>query len=165
MWSLSLSFSSVLKDKCDVALSPRRIQKAVIAASEDRTCNLIVHGLQDSNESSEEQLAELWAELEEKPVVKSVQRIGNFTEARSRPLKISLASRSMLICILRKKAKLRDSDTFSRVYISPDLSSEERKARGELVKKLKEVKGQNPEKNYRIQRGVVVVVPPAPGTQ
>ena len=71
----------------------------------------------------------------------------------------------MQFCILRKKAKLRESEAFSKVYISPDLSSEERKARGELVKKLKEAKGQNPEKNYRIQRGVVVEVPPAPGTQ
>ena len=139
-----------------MALAPRRIQKAVIAASEDRACNLIVYGLQDSSENSEEQLAEFWAELEEKPAVK---RIGNFTEARSRPLKISLASREMQFCILRKKAKLRESETFRKVYISPDLS------RGELVKKLKEMKGQNPENNYRIQRGAVVEVPPAPGTQ
>ena len=155
----------MLKKGCDTALAPHRIQKAVAAASEDRTCTIIVHGLEDSPGSSEELLSELWSELEEKPVVKNTQRFGTYIEGRSRPLKISLSSRDMQLNVLRKKASLRASEKFSRVYISPDLTPEERKIRGGLVRKLKEMKEQNPGKNYRIQRGEVVEVPAAPGTQ
>ena len=159
------SFSTVLKKECDVALAPQRIHKAVVAASEDKTCNIIVHGLEDSPGSSEGQLSELWSELEEKPVVKNIQRLGTFIEGRTRPLKISLSSRDMQLSVLGKKARLRACEKFSRVYISPDLTPEERKVRGDLVRKLKEMKEQNPAKIYRIQRGVVVEVPSAPGTQ
>ena len=155
----------MLKKGCDTALAPHRIQKAVAATSEDKTRSIIVHGLEVSPGSSEELLSELWSELEKKPVVKSTQRFGTYTEGRTRPLKISLSSRDMQLNVLRKKASLRASEKFSRVYISPDLTPEERKIRGGLVRKLKEMKEQNPAKNYRIQRGEVVEVPAAPGTQ
>ena len=48
--------------------------------------------------------------------------------------------------------------SLSRVYISPDLTSEERAARGVLVKKLKEEKEKSPEKSFRIKGGEVVEV-------
>ena len=154
------SFSSVLKKQCETALAPSRIQKAVAAASEDRSCNIVIYGLADSPGDEEELLPELWTTLEEKPMVKSAQRLGRFTAGHSRPMKISLASREMQSCILGKKTRLRQSELFSRVYISPDLTSEERAARGVLVKKLKEEKEKSPGKSFRIKGGEVVEVFP-----
>ena len=150
------SFSAVLKKGCDTALAPNRIQKAVAATSEDKTCTIIVHGLEDSPGSNEERLSELWSELEEKPVVKNTQRFGTYIEGRTRPLKISLSSRDMQLSVLRKKARLRAFEKFTKVYISPDLTPEERKIRGCLVRKLKEMKEQNSARNYRIRRGKMV---------
>ena len=155
------SFASVLQKGCDKALAPHRIQKAVAAAStaEDRSCNLIVYGLPDSADGNEDHLPELWTILAEKPAVKCAQRLGRFTEGHTRPLRISLASREMQSCLLSKKTRLRQSEGYSRVYISPDLTPEERVARGLLVKQLKEKKEQFPEKVFRIKGGEVVEVP------
>ena len=72
-------------------------------------------------------------------------------------MKISLASKEMQSCILGKKTRLRESEVFSRVYISPDLTSEERVARAVLVKK------RSPGKSFRIKGGEVVEV--SSGTQ
>ena len=155
------SFASVLKKGCDTALAPQRIQRAVAAASkaEDRSCNIIVYGLPDNAEGNEDLLPELWTTLTEKPLVKSAQRLGRFSEGQTRPLRISLASRETQSCVLSKKTRLRQSEVFSRVYISPDLTPEERVARGILVKQLKEKKEQCPGMSFRIKGGEVVEVP------
>eukprot|EP00116_Pleurobrachia_bachei_P006573 sb/3466835/ len=157
------SFSTVLKKECETSLAPQRIQRAVAAASEDRSCNIVIYGLTDSPGDKEELLPELWTTLEEQPLVKSSQRLGRFTAGQTRPLKISLRSREMQLCILGKKTRLRQSDLFSRVYISPDLTAEERVARGILVRKLKEEKERSPGKSFRIKGGEVVEV--SSGTQ
>eukprot|EP00116_Pleurobrachia_bachei_P009589 sb/3469851/ len=60
--------------------------------------------------------------------------------------------------VLGKKSRLRQSDLFSRVYISPDLTAEERVARGILVRKLKEEKERSPGKSFRIKGGEVVEI-------
>lgn len=153
-------FSSVLRKECATSLAPQRIQRAVAAASEDKSCNIVIHGLTDSPGDEEELLPELWTTLAEKPMVKSVQRLGRFTAGQTRPMKISLGSREMQSCILGKKTRLRQSELFSRVYISPDLTSEERAARGVLVKKLKEEKEKSPGQSFRIKGGEVVEVFP-----
>ena len=152
------SFSSVLKRECETALAPSRIQKAVSAASEARSCNIIIHGLTDSPGDSEELLEELWTTLEVKPLVKNAQRLGRFSADQTRPLKLTLRNKEAQSGILNKKSRLRQSDSFSRVYISPDLTAEERVARGILVKKLKEEKERSPGKQFRIKAGKVVEV-------
>ena len=157
------NFSSVLKRECETALAPNRIQKAVSAASEDRSCNLVIHGLTDSPGDSEELLPELWNTLGEKPLVKHAQRLGKFSAGQTRPLKLTLRSKEVQSGILGKETRLRQSELFSRVYISPDLTAEERVARGILVRKLKEEKERNPGKLFRIKAGEVVEV--SPGTQ
>eukprot|EP00116_Pleurobrachia_bachei_P007154 sb/3467416/ len=159
-----ISFSSVLKKECDTALAPHRIERAVakaaVSAAEDRTCNIVVYGLRDSPGAVEEQLPDLWSELSENPSVKCAQRLGRYSEDRSRPLKITFATRETQLMILRKKTKLRDSEVFGRVYISPDLTPEEREARGILVKEMKERKAQNPGKSFVIKGREVVEVSP-----
>ena len=159
------SFASVLQKGCATALAPHRIQRAVVAATsaEDRSSNIMVYGLPDTPGSEEALLPELWKALEEKPAVKSAQRLGRFSDGRTRPLRISLANRDTLMSILRKKTQLRKSEGFTQVYLSPDLSPEEREARGTLVKELKKQREENPEKNYRISGGKVVEV--SSGTQ
>ena len=157
------SFSTVLEKECKTSLAPQRIQRAVAAASEDRSCNIVIYGLTDSPGDKEELLPELWTTLAEKPLVKSAQRLGRFIAGQTRPMKISLASKEMQSCILSKKTRLRESELFSRVYISPDLTSEERVARAVLVKKLKEEKERSPGKSFRIKGGEVVEV--SSGTQ
>ena len=70
------SFSSVLQKGCETALAPHRIQKAVTAAtsSDDRSCNIVIHGLTDSPGDSEELLPEMWTTLaeSEKPPVRAL---------------------------------------------------------------------------------------------
>ena len=48
------SFASVLETEVATALAPKKIQSAFVAASDDRGCNIIIHGLDELNDKSDE---------------------------------------------------------------------------------------------------------------
>ena len=99
------SFSSVLEKKCATALAPKKIQTAIAAASEDRGCNIIIHGLEELNDKSvelETQVKSLFAELEEAPKMKSVERLGK-PSGTTRPVKVVLRNRDVQKSIVSKK--------------------------------------------------------------
>ena len=157
------SFSSVLKEECASALAPKKIQSAIVAASEDRGCNIIIHGLEESVNSSvelETQVESLLVELGETQNVKSVERMGR-QSLTVRPVKVVLKSRDAQMSILSKKSRLKRTGKFDKVYISPDRTLEERNERRQLVDRLKEMVQRSPGKHYFI-RGKEVVE--APGT-
>jgi hypothetical protein len=86
------SFSSVLKEECATALAPKKIQSAIVAASEDRGCNIIIHGLEESTNGDvelETQVESLLVELGETQNVKSVERLGRQC-LTVRPVKVVL---------------------------------------------------------------------------
>ena len=68
------SFASVLEKECATVLALKKIQSALVPASDDRGCNIIIHGLEELDDRSDEletQVKSLFAELEEAPVVRS----------------------------------------------------------------------------------------------
>ena len=69
---------------------------------------------------------------------------------KHRPIKCSLSSTVFVSQILRNAARLRDSELYKSVYISPDRTAEERSKRRQLVEQYKMKKDQNPDINYRI---------------
>ena len=151
------SFASVLEKECATALAPKKIQSAIVAASEDRGCNIIIHGLEELNEKSDEletRVKCIFTELEEAPVVSSLERLGKQSQT-ARPVKVVLRSREAQKSILSKKSQLRGTE-YDKVYISPDRTLEERTLRKQLVDRLKQMAKEYPDKHYIIRGNEVV---------
>ena len=72
------------------------------------------------------------------------------------PVRVVLRSKETVGAILGKSARLKDSDQYQTVFISPDRSVEERKERRELVARLKERRKSEPNKVWKVRRGSIV---------
>eukprot|EP00116_Pleurobrachia_bachei_P015161 sb/3475423/ len=89
----------VLLTEVATALAPKKIQSGFVAASDDRGCNIIIYGLEELNDKSgelETQIKSLFAELEEAPVVKSLERLGKQSQS-ARPVKVVLRNRESIL--------------------------------------------------------------------
>ena len=162
------SFADVLQKKCDSALAPKRVQRAIENATEERCNNIIIHGIPDCE--GEEQ-----ADLEyyvNKVVgrasgsivgVLGFGRIGRYREDSDRPVKLRLSGKAIRDELLSNKAQLRTWEVTKDMYISPDLSIEEREVRRRLVVELKKRKEAEPGKKFIIRGGKVVEKPEGPG--
>ena len=88
---------------------------------EDRTRNVIIYGLEESNEESlEEEVANVLKQIEEKPVIRDCCRVGIRKPDSKRPIKFTLRSSDMVNQILRKAKILRTKEGYNSIYISPD---------------------------------------------
>ena len=82
------SFSGVLKKGCATALAPQRLRSAMAVVSEDRGCNLVVHGLAEENkEDMSAEIGDLLSALSEKPPIQSVERLGKPNDNATWPVK------------------------------------------------------------------------------
>ena len=77
---------------------------------------------------------------------------------KARPMVATLASRENVVTLLRKAKELRESENFSKIYLAPDRTFEEREERRRTVEILKRLKADNPTKQYVIRRGVIECV-------
>ena len=160
------SYSSVIqtaaksvKETCTAALAPSKIRSAITSASEDRSSNLIVYGLcENSTSNDSDKVKGLFHVLDEAPVLVRVERLGRDGGDGVRPVRVVMRTRETARTILGKSARLKDSGEYGTVYIAPDRTLEERVERRELVTKLKEKRENEPNKAWKIRRGVVVEV-------
>ena len=157
------TFSSVLKKSCDSALAPKRIRTAITSATEDRTSNVIVHGLFDDPDESSKDLEHSVCGIfdymgECVTSVYGMKRLGRYKEGTDRPVKLRLSGREFRDLILSHKSGLKKSERYKDLYISPDRSPEEREERRKLVAELKERKAAAPGKTFGIREGKVMEV-------
>ena len=155
-------YSKVLVQNCSAAIAPSRLKeawkKATVSSSvssqtatPDRKLNLVLFGLSETTPSvTDNEVQEIFAELGLKPVVTSTKRVGLKTDARARPVIVTLERRESLLQLLRKAKHLQNSKKFSSVFLSPDLSPDEQRERKSLVDTLKELKRDNPNGRYYI---------------
>ena len=133
----------------------------LVVQEEDRSKNIIVFGLQESvDEDTNSVIDKVFESVGEKPRHDSV-RIGSRPSSkaeRHRPVKVRLADSSHVIQILRSAKKLKETDTYRKVFLSPDRSLEERKLRREAVACLKKKLDAEPNSRHFIKDGKVVSV-------
>ena len=154
------TFSSVLKKGCDTALAPQRVRQAIVVATEDRTSNVIVHGLCDDPTENdldlEHDIKGLFGYMDTCITgISRMARLGKYKEGSDRPVKLRLCGKDFRDEVLSKKKALKNSDRHKNVYISPDRSPEEREERRKLVVALKERKVAEPGKTFGIRGGKV----------
>ena len=70
---------------------------------EDRSCSLIIYGLEEATDENTEAAAlSVIQHTEEKPKLVSCRRLGKRNAERRRPIKVTFQSRDMARCVLTK---------------------------------------------------------------
>ena len=140
-------------------MAPAKLQAAIrkVSNEEDRSRNLIVYGLEEAaDEKIEEAVISVIQHTEGKPKLVSCRRLGYRKGEKERPVKVTFQTGEMARCVLAKSANLRQVEGYSRVYLSPDRTVEQRKERKRLMGVLSEKRLSCPEKKFGIRRGAVV---------
>jgi hypothetical protein len=142
----------------------KTLTKAIkqVVQEEDRIKNIRVFGLPEGVvEDTNAAIDKVFECVGEKPRHESV-RIGLKTSevqtVRHRPVKVKLADSSHVIQILRSAKKLKETDNYGSVFLSPDRSPEERKLRREAVASLKQKLTAEPDDRHFIRDGKVVTI-------
>ena len=137
----------------------RTIRRAVEEVkAEYRSKNLIVFGMKETDrEVTGEKVDELFEQLGTKPRHESV-RIGVKKDVADnpRPIKVSLTSSTYVHQILQAARGLKTSEAFKNVFVCPDRTIDERKARKGAVTELKQKQLAEPTKKHYIRGGKVI---------
>ena len=155
------SYSSALTKTCAAALAPQKIRAAVktVSDKEDRGRNVIIYGLEDSDEpdqSLEAEVQKVLSEIDEKPVIRECCRVGSKKPSSKRPVKFTLSSCDMVNQILRKAKSLRTKEGYSTIYISPDRTVDERRAFKKLWEELQEKRKSDTDRVHYIRNNKIV---------
>ena len=144
-------------------LPPQLLNDVVkqVVEQEDRSRNLMIFGLpEDSNDSEtlKEKVADMFAAIGEKPRVE-VTRLGKADvdngHGRPRAVKVTLSSSATVHQLLMKARGLKTSEVYSKAFICPDLSKEQRTERRELVTEQRRLAVEQPNMKHFIRGGRV----------
>ena len=152
------SYATVVQNSCSASLAPAKLQAAMkkVSTEEERLCNMIVYGLEEAdNENTEDVVLEVIQHTGEKPKLVGCRRLGERSGEKARPIRVTFHTREMVRCVLAKSANLKEVEGYSRVYLSPDRTLEQRKERKKLLGVLSGKRDLYPEKKFGIRRGVV----------
>ena len=136
-----------------------------ISDRDSRKCNLMIHNLPEPELSSAQERVSadtktVEALLKDKlsisdPKICKVLRLGKHKSDRSRSVLIVFDDEKTKWTCLKHAPRLRNDPAFQRVYLSPDLTVQERKERRKLLTELKNRKEKG-EKDIIIRHGRVV---------
>ena len=126
------------------------------ADEELRERNVVVFGLEEeAEEILSERVDEIFDELNVKPRFEA-KRVGTKKpDDLKRPVLIVMKSAAVAREVVAKASKLRESDKFRGVFISPDRTMEQRIAQRDLVAELKRRRVDEPNKKHYIHAGKV----------
>jgi hypothetical protein len=156
-----LSYSSALQANSAEPQKPVSTDmiKTVVqtVVQEDRSKNLIIFGLpEQNNEELNKEVCEVLQTIGEKPRIEACRIGRQRSEKNIRPVKVTAASSTVISQILAKSRRLRSSEKFKTVFISPDRSPEQRAKQRELVKEIKTLVAKQPDKVHFIRNGTII---------
>ena len=169
--SVKQSFQTEMKTYSDIVtnsqpapavqISTETLEKVfrTVVSDEDRSKNLMVFGLEEEESDSESlqtKVGSLLVELGEKPRFMATRLGKKESGDRIRAVKVEFSTSSQALQIARMAGGLKQSQVFSKVFIRPDRTLEQRKERRTLVEELKQKKKADPEGRYSIRGGRVV---------
>ena len=150
------SYSSVLTAGPTPAavISPDALKKVVqaVVEEEDRSRNVILFGLSEENaENLSGEVGDLFGSVDEKPTFVA-SRIGKKIAGKARPVKVTLSGNVAAQQILYKAKRLRSVEKFKSVFVSPDMSPDERARHRQLILDLKRTIAEQPAKKHFIRQ-------------
>ena len=154
------SFSDAVKQGCKDKITTKKLEAVVKSAvsSDDRKKGVIFFGLDES--AKEELSGKVDSVLtaicsHDKPAVMDCCRVGAVKEGATRPVKVLFHSHEAAVQALRCSPSLKKTSTYSKVFMTPDLTPEERTERRKLVKDMKEKIANAPQRYHYIKNGVI----------
>ena len=136
----------------------RTVVKTVVE-QEDRSRNVMLFGLpEDEGEQLSTKVTELFENLGEKPRFDSNRLGKRNTATGNRPVKVSFPNTVTVNQILSKARNLRNTEKYKTVFISPDLSREDRAKHRQLVLDVKKLTAENPDMRHFIRGGKIVSI-------
>ena len=156
------AYSTVLAQNC-AATSPKVLKPPpshhpTPVQQPGREKNLVVFGLPETTDRVDTTtLNKLFEELQENPKVTTMKRIGERNGKRPRPLLVSMEKRATLLALLKKARNLKDSEQFSTVYLSPDLTPIQIRERKALINTLKKLRKEDPGGKYYVRNNIIHV--------
>ena len=149
---------NVMVCQADSLADPATLKKMVksVVQEEDRSRNVVIFGLpEQKDENVEERVQEVFQEIGLKPTPQAT-RVGKIRNNNAkRPVQVSLSSHSVVHQVLCQVKKLRHSATFSKVYVRPDRSEEERAQDRLLVNEMAKKREMEPDKLHFIRSGTI----------
>ena len=139
-------------------IAPKTLRSVVksVVREEDRTRNVIMFGLEETaNEDLAACVKDVFVEMDMKPDVQ-VSRIGKV--GSKRPVKVIFSSSGTALQALRQAKQLKNSKKFSKIFIRPDRSVEERIQNKKLVDELYRRRTEQPTKRHFILGGTIRTV-------
>ena len=156
------AYSTVLAQNC-AATSPKVLKPPpsdhpTPVQQPGREKNLVVFGLPETTDRVDTTtLNKLFEELQENPKVTTMKRIGERNGKRPRPLLVSMEKRATLLALLKKARNLKDSEQFSKVYLSPDLTPIQIRERKAVINTLKKLRKEDPGGKYYVRNNIIQV--------
>ena len=154
------SYCDIVKQSCGKSgATTETIRKAVksVAEEEDRSKKLLVFGLtEEKAENLKDSVTNVFESVGEKPSVMECVRIGSERPGTCRPVSVTLRSADMLRQTLRQSSKLKKIGRYSKTYLAPERTKEERETHKKLVEQMKE-KIKSDSSKYHYIRGKTVV--------
>ena len=80
-------------------------------------------------------------------------RLGEKQEGKTQPVKVTLRNAETVRYLLRRAYKLKESDKFKNVYLTPDRSKKDRTAHSKLVSEMRGLIEKDSTKYYFIRDG------------
>ena len=140
------------------SITAAQVKTAVktVVAEEDRTKNIMLFGMaEEQEENLEVCAAAIFEQVQENPTIVDCHRIGRAKEGVTRPVKVILASGDIAQRVLKNAGRLKSNERFKKVYLSADRTIEKRRARKELVEKLKQKRDSQPGLHHFIRNGAI----------
>ena len=163
------SWSTVVSSNCAAAVAPSKLQSVIqrtvspgeaVVEDTDRNQNLLIFNLEEAEdeESPDAAVKDIMEELNEMFPFSDCRRLGTRSDGKVRPIIAKLASSDSLLVLLRKAKDLKKSQTFSKVFLGPDRTVEERAERRRTLETLQKLRKENPSRQYVLRKGVIECV-------
>ena len=134
------------------------LKKAVQCAVQetDRSRNLIIFGAAEKpDEDLNATVTDIFEFIGEKPRTESCRLGRKNTDTTARPIKVTFSSSTIVEQILSKKSRLKSAEKFSMVFLSPDLTVEQRLEHKNLITELKQKIIDEPDKRHFVRGGKI----------
>lgn len=138
---------------------------------EKRRANIVFHGIKESvvtldqlggnildkspDQDAVEEILKTGLRLDATRHIEEVQRIGRYTEGKTRPLRVRVKTIEAKIEILKRARDLKQSEEYKHIFIAPDLTRKQQLVDKDLREKLKQLRSDG-EENVKIKQGKII---------
>ena len=89
-----------------------------------------------------------------------IGRVGNIKEGSNRPIRVRMERKESVLGVIARARQLKNSETYSAVFLGSDRTQDERKAHKKLVEELKKKRSESPDRVFFTRENSICSKPP-----